>query len=288
MLAVQPATLQALNVTVLIAGAVCALGWVVWLFHSGRWQNPLAGVEIPPRGPSALAVAVVILAYLGLDFLSLGLIRQSQAGAELRQPGSHAWYLVQVGDAVARTVACVLMVVLLGRASSAARPRLHMSVLRGLTAGVLGLLIFVPLATVQLQMGRIIWSWLYPAAAPPVHPVLLALSSNAWGTWGVVQLLAVALVVAPVAEELFFRGLLLGALCRYTGRGWVSIVVSAVAFGCVHGQPQDILPLVTMGVLLGYLRLRGGTLWPCMVLHALFNARTMTFAILAPELLNGP
>jgi membrane protease YdiL (CAAX protease family) len=41
-----------------------------------------------------------------------------------------------------------------------------------------------------------------------------------------------------------------------------------------------------MGVVLGYLRLRCGSLWPCIVLHALFNARTMIAALLAPELLD--
>jgi membrane protease YdiL (CAAX protease family) len=68
-------------------------------------------------------------------------------------------------------------------------------------------------------------------------------------------------------------------------RAWPAIVLSSLAFGAVHAQPQDVAPLVTMGVVLGFLRLRCNSLWPCIVLHMLFNARTMITAVLAPELL---
>ncbi len=61
----------------------------------------------------------------------------------------------------------------------------------------------------------------------------------------------------------------------------------AVTSAGIRGQDSlgSETPLVTMGVVLGYVRLRCGTLWPCVVMHALFNARTMAFALLAPELL---
>jgi membrane protease YdiL (CAAX protease family) len=44
-------------------------------------------------------------------------------------------------------------------------------------------------------------------------------------------------------------------------------------------------PLVTLGLALGYLRVRTGSLWPGIVLHAAFNGRTIALALLAPELL---
>ncbi len=99
------------------------------------------------------------------------------------------------------------------------------------------------------------------------------------------QILFGAAVVAPLTEELFFRGVLLQAVCYHVRHAWAAIGLSALAFGLAHAQPQDILPLISLGVILGWLRLRSGALWPCVLLHMLFNVRTLVFVLLAPELL---
>jgi membrane protease YdiL (CAAX protease family) len=52
-------------------------------------------------------------------------------------------------------------------------------------------------------------------------------------------------------------------------------------------QPQDVLPMVTLGVVLGYIRLRYRSLPACVLVHMLFNARTMIIATLAPELITA-
>ena len=150
---------------------------------------------------------------------------------------------------------------------------------------VLGVFVIAAVCTVQLQMSTIVWQRLNPDLVPPTHPVLLALKDSAWGDWGAVQLFVAAVVAAAVSEELFFRGLVLQATWRYSRHVWISVLVSGCAFGAIHGQPQDILPLCTMGVILGYIRLRTGSLLACIAIHALFNARTMTMAIFFPELL---
>lgn len=288
MLAVQAFAVQVIDLGVLVVGCVCALGFVVWLVRAGRWRNPLLGVEIPSRGPTAAGVAAVFLAFIALQYGVLGLLGYHLSDEELLRPGSTDWHWAQGADASIKVVMSVVMAVLLVQTGSLVGSGRRPTLRRGITVGVLGALIFVPLATLQLQMGRIVWDWVHPAAPAPTHPVLQAVGSSAWGTWGTLQLLAAALLVAPLAEELFFRGILLQAICRYTRQGWLAIAVSSVAFGFVHGQPQDILPLVTMGVVLGYVRLRLGALWPCVLLHMLFNARTMACALLAPQLVGMP
>lgn len=80
-------------------------------------------------------------------------------------------------------------------------------------------------------------------------------------------------VVAPIAEELFFRGFLFGALRK---RGLVvALLVSGGVFGLAHlgGSPLGfIVPLATLGVLLALVYERTGSLYAAIALHALNNS----------------
>jgi membrane protease YdiL (CAAX protease family) len=91
------------------------------------------------------------------------------------------------------------------------------------------------------------------------------------------NLIAVTLLVtlaAPIAEELFFRGFLFGALWRW--KGWIpAAIVSGIVFGVVHagGTPVVFLvPLAVLGFLLCWLYRRTGSLLPGMGVHAFNNA----------------
>jgi membrane protease YdiL (CAAX protease family) len=87
-------------------------------------------------------------------------------------------------------------------------------------------------------------------------------------------------VIAPIAEELFFRGFLFGALRRLEsvvgGLGtWVAAVITGILFGVVHAgsaSPQYLIPLGFLGFVLCLLRWRTGSLYPCMALHCANNA----------------
>lgn len=80
-------------------------------------------------------------------------------------------------------------------------------------------------------------------------------------------------VVAPLTEELFFRGFLFGGLRR---RGLaVAAIVSGLAFGLAHvgGSPIGfIVPLAALGIILALLYERTGSLYPPIALHALNNS----------------
>jgi len=88
---------------------------------------------------------------------------------------------------------------------------------------------------------------------------------------GVALLVAVVIVGAPVAEELFFRGLLLRALQPRIGAPG-AVAVSAVAFGLAHFEPLQLPVLVLFGVVLGTLAVRTRRLGPSICAHAAFNA----------------
>lgn len=84
-------------------------------------------------------------------------------------------------------------------------------------------------------------------------------------------------VVAPIVEELTFRGLGYSLLVRY-GR-WAAIVLVGIAFGLAHGLVEAFPFLAAFGAGLAYLRSRVDSVYPGMVVHGLFNATALTVAV---------
>jgi membrane protease YdiL (CAAX protease family) len=80
---------------------------------------------------------------------------------------------------------------------------------------------------------------------------------------------AVATFVAPVVEELTFRGLGFTLLAPY-GK-WVAILGTGILFGAWHGLVVALPVLAGFGIVLGWLRYATDSVYPPIVLHAIFN-----------------
>jgi hypothetical protein len=80
---------------------------------------------------------------------------------------------------------------------------------------------------------------------------------------------AVVVLLAPFAEELFFRGLGVRALAVFGGLA--AILISGVVFGLVHGILGALPPLALFGVGLAWVRLRSASVWPSFIAHAAYN-----------------
>ncbi len=270
-----------------IVFAAVAFRWA----RSGAWRNPLEPLDLPADGPGLGHLLAVFAAYVGLAFgLGIMLVRAGQIDqTEAQLTGSHDWHLARCIEDAARLAACLLIIVILRHYRAFRTPGAFALGPFGVVGVACGaVLIILPIVYLQLQMGQVVWWWLEPDAEQPIHPVLEAVETSVWGPWGAVQLTLGAVVAAPIAEELLFRGLLLQTLWRYLGHAWLAIVLSGLAFGLIHHeQPQDVLPLVTMGVILGYVRVRYRSLPACILIHALFNARTMVFVLLNPEMVRS-
>jgi membrane protease YdiL (CAAX protease family) len=101
-------------------------------------------------------------------------------------------------------------------------------------------------------------------------------------TVGLTGLALFVCVVAPIAEEFFFRGFLFGVLRRMritvAGRElgtWVAAIITGILFGLAHtgsALSQDLIPLGFLGFVLCLLRWKTKSLYPCMALHSLNNA----------------
>jgi len=84
-------------------------------------------------------------------------------------------------------------------------------------------------------------------------------------------------VVAPIVEELTFRGLGYSLLVRF-GR-WTAIVLVGVLFALAHGLVEAFPFLAAFGAMLAYLRSRVDSVYPGMIVHALFNATALVVAV---------
>lgn len=83
-----------------------------------------------------------------------------------------------------------------------------------------------------------------------------------------------ATVLAPLFEEILFRGTLLPVLAQRWG-GVVAVLVSAAVFALAHLSLSEGLPLFLLGIGLGWLRWRSGRLAPSVLMHALWNGLTL-------------
>jgi len=84
-------------------------------------------------------------------------------------------------------------------------------------------------------------------------------------------------LVAPFVEEATFRGLGYSLIAPY---GQVlAIVAIGVLFGLTHGLVEALPVLVALGAGLAYLRARSDSLYPCVLVHAVFNAVALTLSV---------
>ncbi|MFA5191117.1 MAG: type II CAAX endopeptidase family protein [Verrucomicrobiia bacterium] len=102
------------------------------------------------------------------------------------------------------------------------------------------------------------------------------------GFWGSLFTLS---FVAPVTEELFFRGLVMrGFLSRYSV--CTSVLVSSLLFGIIHLNPWQLVSATMLGLLFGWWFVRTRSLLPCLAGHALANS-ALVFIPFLPLRISG-
>ena len=78
-------------------------------------------------------------------------------------------------------------------------------------------------------------------------------------------------LLAPLAEELVFRGAVLRALLRWKSNPWVGIVISALLFALIHANPVQMPHAFLVGLLLGWMYYRTDSIVPGVVFHWVNN-----------------
>lgn len=228
-----------------------------------RWQGPVGGA--PEHWPASYAPLGFGLAF-GVALLASGLIAgvAALAGADV----SAGVPAVSIGSIIAQDAAFIGVAWLFAsRASPASLRDL------GLTA--------LPFRSAASATFAAVGAWyafalLYALLAAPAgeQDTLDALGADRDTALLVVATLLVVLV-APFAEEIFFRGFCYRALRNRFSR-WTAAAIVGIVFGAIHYSGPATLsllvPLAVLGALFCLLYERTGSLYPSIALHIINNA----------------
>ena len=130
---------------------------------------------------------------------------------------------------------------------------------------------WMALAYVGYGLLSNVWAQIVDTDAEDKLPTSLGVDES---TVALVAVCVLVTVIAPLAEEFFFRGYFFGALRNWRGP-WPAALITGVVFGGIHvgsAPAVFLLPLAIFGVVLCLLRWRTGSLLPCVALHAINNA----------------
>jgi len=119
------------------------------------------------------------------------------------------------------------------------------------------------------------WSLLLSPFGLRSQPDMLPLFGGGFG--GLLLALFSGGIVAPVAEELFFRGYLFAGLRQKMGRSR-ALWLSAALFALVHIVPTSWPPILFLGLLFAILYEQTGSIWPAVALHGAINS--LAFVVL--------
>jgi membrane protease YdiL (CAAX protease family) len=98
----------------------------------------------------------------------------------------------------------------------------------------------------------------------------------------IVPSLLLLAVLAPIVEELIFRGLLYGWIAGRWGT-MPAFLVSSLAFAAAHGEPAHAVLVLPLGLLFGWMRRRTDSLLPSTVAHIFNNGFALLAAIYLPD-----
>ena len=133
-------------------------------------------------------------------------------------------------------------------------------------------LVFLSYVVIFIGAGLIIWAL---GAADEQGLAPEAWDSSKAGAYAA-NFVAVAFV-GPIVEELMYRGAGMTLLAQYGAP--VAVIVTAVTFGLGHGLLLALAALVYFGLVTALLRLKTGSVYPCILVHSLFNATSLILAV---------
>jgi membrane protease YdiL (CAAX protease family) len=234
--------LSAVDATLLIAGGFVVLGEVVM---PELLQLLLGAVLHPLAVPTALAQGLqVLLLYLGLMAAPLLILAAMLPRDGRPQGGWLQWHGRPVATAAGQALVAVLMV--------------------------------LPLVALSGWLVERIWG--DPGGSNPLLDLVLTSPDPR----ALLCFAVTAIVLAPLFEEMLFRGVLLPVAARHLG-GPAAVLVSAAIFAAAHLSLGELVPLFVLALGLGWLRWSSGRLLPCVLMHAFWNGLTFLNLVLLAQ-----
>ncbi|MSU32756.1 MAG: CPBP family intramembrane metalloprotease [Pedosphaera sp.] len=140
----------------------------------------------------------------------------------------------------------------------------------GDTAGYLGLRSFTWKPMIWGLLGLSILVGLGSLLITEVNPQMKALFLTANPR---IHLWLAVVLLAPLLEEWIFRGFVFDGLCSVKGGKWMECGLTSLLWSLIHLQygVREMTVLFSLGLLLGWVRIRSASIWPCILLHAINN-----------------
>ena len=265
--------------TVTVTGAVCLAGLIlfgIWLLRTS-WGRKALVDSAPRQNNMPLYLPFVALSVWFVSVLVTGSIGSKVMG------DSDDWWTAAVANAIYCIGGIIISVgaVFLARAYFARRLKgfgldlrtIHKDVV---AAGV-NLLCVWPLVMVAIvlttKFGKIVWGRDFEMQQHEQIELMVQYPQLSLR----ILIFVVAAVIAPILEEVLFRGLLQTAIrsfltdLEYRQPAWLSIVMSSGLFAAAHPNAGHWPALFVLALCLGYAYEKSGSLFRPIFIHALFN-----------------
>jgi membrane protease YdiL (CAAX protease family) len=284
----KPELLLLFNVFTLLLVAGVASGIIldlVWLFRP-RWRRVLAAVHGPPEASSwsIKTIFKIILLFMAAT-LSLSLFL-----AFLKSILFLDWsanFLILVHTTLSDILCIVLVVYFIQRFGGS----WHDLGFKGGTfwrdvgVGLAAYLAILPIFLIVLIV-LVVGAQIFAYEPPPHALVEVFLEEEKRAPGLIVYSIFLACVAGPLFEETFFRGFCYPAFKKRWGV-WPGLFLSAAFFGLIHQNLFAFVPIFVLGLILGYLYEKTGSLVPSIVLHIIHNSIFIGYFFLAKEVLEA-
>lgn len=223
------------------------------------------------HGAWAIVAVMVIAAFIISGFI---LLLKDPLGLTVEIVSQPGWTLGMYAAQYGIGLCVLLLVPVMMQKMSSQKIRALLGILRQprLKDFTSALLTFVPYFVVSYALQAIATALIPGFSSYQTQNV--GFSGVAGGTQLVIVFVALV-VLAPIAEELIFRGYLFGN-AREGLSFWPAAILTSVLFGVVHGQWNVGLDTFALSMALCYLRERTGSIWAGVGLHAMKNALAFT------------
>ena len=264
----------------LVGPLAVLVGILVWLVQLARWLWSLNRSQPPSSQPMAAPLtlpALMLFFFSGVVVLGngCGILALSALRPWIQQAGSMGQAMATMLVYGAQALPGLAVLHWLRRSEG-------QSDWQWLQWGLGWRSLPMALGTLLLTLPLVLLaSWGVSRLFPHVggsNPLLdLVLNSRDWTA--LIFFALTACVLAPLYEELVFRATVLPTMARSYGTG-AGVLLSSLLFAAAHLSLVEFLPLLILGLGLGWLRLRGGRLSACVLMHATWNGYTLANLVL--------
>lgn len=252
-------------------GMVAAVGGVVLMILAiSRWRSGKLRLTLETRSRESGCVLIEGFAI----YLALFLFLPRVLDALSLKPSGWASY----GPALGALIVGMTWPLMRGMNRASWRESLGLhggaGFFREAGAGVLGWLAALPL----IVLGMIAATWIVKLTGDfPSHPIVDVFAGNRWAKIGAIVL---AVIWAPISEEVMFRGLLFPGLAAWV-RWLLGVLLSAFVFAVIHPQGWAGVPaIMALAAAFSLLRMWRQSLIAPMMAHALNNGIMCTMMLL--------